>query len=136
MSLGLRTAASLNMFCDQRVLLICFGNLQTYFVSHGCVCFKSLCNFDSKIAEAVTRRCSVKKVFSKISQNSQENTCARVSFLIKLHQDEALFKKRLWHRCFPADFATFFRTFFFRTPLVVASEIVQLPQTEAFFGLC
>ena len=27
---------------------------------------------------------SVKKVFLKISQNSQENTCARVSFLIKL----------------------------------------------------
>ena len=27
--------------------------------------------------------CSVKKVFLEISQNSQENTCARVSFLIK-----------------------------------------------------
>ena len=34
--------------------------------------------------EAVTRRCSVKKVFLDISQNSQENTCARASFLIKL----------------------------------------------------
>ena len=31
----------------------------------------------------VPRRCSVKKVFLKISQNFQENTCARVSFLIK-----------------------------------------------------
>ena len=30
------------------------------------------------------RRFSVKKVFLEISQNSQENTCARVSFLIKL----------------------------------------------------
>ena len=30
------------------------------------------------------RRCSVKKVFLEISQNSQENTCARASFLIKL----------------------------------------------------
>ena len=31
------------------------------------------------------RRCSVEeKVFSKISQNSQETTCARASFLIKL----------------------------------------------------
>ena len=27
--------------------------------------------------------CSVKKVFLEILQNSQENTCARVSFLIK-----------------------------------------------------
>ena len=35
-------------------------------------------------AEAVTQRCSIKKVFLEISQNSQENTCARVSFLIKL----------------------------------------------------
>ena len=34
--------------------------------------------------EAVARRGSVKKVFLKISQNSQENTCTRVSFLTKL----------------------------------------------------
>ena len=36
------------------------------------------------IPEAVTCRCSVEKVLLKISQNSQENTCAGVSFLIKL----------------------------------------------------
>ena len=35
-------------------------------------------------SEAVAQRCSVKKVFLEISQNSQENTCARVYFLIKL----------------------------------------------------
>ena len=34
--------------------------------------------------EAVTQRCSVKKLFSEVSQNSQENTCTRVSFSIKL----------------------------------------------------
>ena len=34
--------------------------------------------------EAVFRRCSVKKLSLKISQNSQKNTCARASFLIKL----------------------------------------------------
>ena len=33
-------------------------------------------------SEAVARRCSVKKVFLEMSQNSQENTCAIVSFLI------------------------------------------------------
>ena len=32
-------------------------------------------------AEAVFQRCSVKKVFLEISQNSQETTFARVSFL-------------------------------------------------------
>ena len=30
--------------------------------------------------EAVVRRCSVRKVFLEISQNSQESTCARASF--------------------------------------------------------
>ena len=36
------------------------------------------------LPEAVPQRCSIKKVFLEISQNAQENTCARVSFLIKL----------------------------------------------------
>ena len=64
--------------------------------------------------EAAVRRCSVKKVFLEISQNSQENTCARVSFLIKLQAWPAtLLKKRLWHRCFPVNFAKFLRTPFF-----------------------
>ena len=36
------------------------------------------------VLEAVTQRCSVKKVFLEISQNSQENTFSRVSFLIKM----------------------------------------------------
>ena len=40
------------------------------------------------------RRCSVKKMFLEISQNSQENICVRDSFLIK----------SLWHRCFPVNF--------------------------------
>ena len=34
-------------------------------------------------AEAVVQRCSVEKVFLEISQNLQESTCARASFLIK-----------------------------------------------------
>ena len=33
--------------------------------------------------EAVVQRCSVKKVLLETSQNSQENICARASFLIK-----------------------------------------------------
>ena len=35
---------------------------------------------NQKNAEAATRRILKKKVFLKISQNSQENTCARVFF--------------------------------------------------------
>ena len=44
--------------------------------------------------EVVVQRCSVKKVFLDISQNSLENTSVRVSFLIKL-QAWDLEKKRL-----------------------------------------
>ena len=44
----------------------------------------------SQLIEAVSQRRSVKKEFLEISQNSQEDTYARVSFL----------KTRLWHRSF------------------------------------
>ena len=37
-----------------------------------------------KQAEAVLRRCSVNKMSLKILQDSHENICAKVSFLIKL----------------------------------------------------
>ena len=40
--------------------------------------------YKNQCKEAVAQTCSVKKVFLEISQNSQENTCARVSILIKL----------------------------------------------------
>ena len=64
--------------------------------------------------EAAIQRCSVKKVFLEISQNSQENTCARVSFFHKvagLRPKACIFiKKRLWHRYFHVNFAKFLRT--------------------------
>ena len=41
-----------------------------------------------------------KKGFLKISQNSLENACARAPFLKK---------RRLWHKCFPVNFAKFLR---------------------------
>ena len=66
------------------------------------------------ISEADYRRCSVKKVFLKISQNSQENTCARVSFLIKL-------------QAFSCEFCKIFKSnLFYRTPPVAASVILNL----------
>ena len=57
-------------------------------------------------------RCSVKKVSLEISQNSRENTCARVSFLIKLlaEAEVTLLTKGSWHRCFPVNFVKFLRT--------------------------
>ena len=52
----------------------------------------------------VVQRCSIKKVFSEISQNSQENTYARVSFLIKFS-----WSLQLRHWCFAVNTAKFLR---------------------------
>ena len=72
---------------------------------------KPMISKSSSHKKAFAQTCSVKKVFFEISQNSQENTCARVSFLIKLQAPPAtLLKKRLWHSCFPVSFAKFLRT--------------------------
>ena len=46
------------------------------------------------VTEAITWRCSVRKLFLEVSQKSQENTCARVSFLIKLQADACNFIKK------------------------------------------
>ena len=65
----------------------------------------------SEKIEAVVQRCSVKKLFLKISQNSQENTCARVFFSKVVGLRPAiLLKMRLWNRCLPVNFAKFLRT--------------------------
>ena len=60
-------------------------------------------------SEAASGGLLQENVFFNILHNSQENTCARVSFLIK---------KRLWLRCFPVNFfAKFLRRLFYRKPL-------------------
>ena len=43
--------------------------------------------------EAVALRYSVEKVFLEISQNSKENTCARVSFFVR---SATLLTKTIW----------------------------------------
>ena len=61
-------------------------------------------------------RCSVKKMFLEISQNSHESTCARVSFLIKFIKKETLVQ------VLSCEFCKISRnTFFQRTPLVAVS---------------
>ena len=67
---------------------------------------KSLCKSSKRPLvnlEAVVWRCSVEKVLLKTSQNSAENTSARVSFLIKLHMTyghQVDFGKQIFHRHF------------------------------------
>ena len=65
--------------------------------------------FYIKASEAVARMCSVKKVLLEISQNSQENTCARVSFIRK----ETLFS---------CEFCEVSKNTFFYIKLLVAAS--------------
>ena len=50
----------------------------------------------------------MKKMFLKISRNSQENNCARVSFLIK----DNLIEKEAVAQVLPMSFEKFLRTHF------------------------
>ena len=77
-------------------------------------------------SEAVIRRCSVKKVFSEILQNSQKNTCARDSFS----------KNSLWHRCFPVNFVKFLKTPFWQNSfgwlLMLRDYFIIIPSIPSY----
>ena len=51
-------------------------------------------NTNDNSEEAVIRLYYVKKVFLKVSQNSKKNSCAKVSFLIKLQAEASNFIKK------------------------------------------
>ena len=73
---------------DMESLAIILNSFQTFIITAE-LFFIDICgdpgyasdNFNS---EVLALGCSIKKVFLEISQNSLENTCARVSFLMKL----------------------------------------------------
>ena len=66
-----------------------------------------------------------KKLFLKISQISQENTCVGVSFFNNVAGPQActFIKKRLQHRCFSAKFAKFFKNTYFEGHLQETASI-------------
>ena len=64
--------------------------------------------------EPVAHTCPVKKVFLEISQNSQENTRARVSFLIKLQKAQQ----------FSCEFCKISKNIFSYSALPVASSVI------------
>ena len=63
----------------------------------------------------------MKKVFSEISQNSQENSCAKVSFLINFRKESLT---GVFFVNFVRNFEHLFsfRTYISRTTLVAASD--------------
>ena len=86
------------------------------------------------IGRSSHRRCSVRK---NVLRNFAKNTCARVSFLIKLQAKPAtLLKKRLWHRCFSANYAKFLKTPFLQnTSGRLLLKITSLDLTSKFLNL-
>ena len=65
-------------------------------------------------SEVVVRKYSVKKLLLKISQNSQENTCVRVSFLIKFQASACnLIKKETLTQVFSCEICESFKNAFF-----------------------
>ena len=93
---GLKACNVIHVFSCE----FCEYFMKTYFEQH-------LRRLLLDYKEAVVRRCSVKKVFLKISQNSQELPVPESFF------NAILLKKRLWHRFFPVNYAKFLRTPFF-----------------------
>ena len=80
------------------------------------------------ITETVVRRCSVKKVFLEISQNSQESTC-KESLVCNFIKKESLvcnfIKKESLVQVLPCGFCEISQnTFFYRTPQVAASKLI------------
>ena len=68
-----------------------------------------------------------KKVFLEISQNSQGNTCARISILIKLQGACNVIEKETQVQVFSCEFCEISEnTFSYRTPLEAASAVTKL----------
>ena len=79
------------------------------------------------LIEAVVQRCSLKKVFLNISQNSPANACANVSLFMKawgLQQACNFIKKNTLAQLFSWEFCEISKNTFFRgTTQVAASQL-------------
>ena len=71
--------------------------------------------------EADVQRCSIKKAFLQISQNTQKKTCVRVSFLVKLQAETCNFIKKDSLHVFLWILWNVLEQLFYRTPPVAAS---------------
>ena len=109
------------------------------------ICKSTFLRILLQLTEAAARGVLCKKVFLEISQNSQENTCVRVSFLIKLQaisknsqestcarnsfliklQALGFIKKGSLAQVFSCEFCEILKkTFFIEHPLMTASNFV------------
>ena len=70
----------------------------------------------NSVIETVTWRCSWKRYCYKFHKIHKKNLCQSLFFNKVADQACNFIKKRLWHRCFPVNFAKFLKTSFYRTP--------------------
>ena len=85
-------------------------------------------------SEAVAQRCSVKKVFLEMSQNSQENTCARVFFNKVAGLGCNFIEKETLAQMLSCEVCVLFKnTYFYRTTLVAVSA--RYIRGNVYFGI-
>ena len=115
------------MFCYVPTCFL-FSSSSFYIGGHlkeeKCFCIITavflVCRFTSALTleKQSPKRCSVKKEFLKILQNSQENICASLFFnKVTGLRPSTLLKKRFQRKCFPVNFAKFTRTTFLKEHL-------------------
>ena len=102
-----------------------------------------------KVSKAATGDVLWKRVFLKISQNSQENTSARAYFLIKLQASglQLYLKKKTLARVFSCEFCKIFQKHLLRNSserlfltfltsrlaLLVVRELVRVPWYQCYY---
>ena len=104
---------SYTIFIEQWIAeRVCYSKYMIFFI---------ILEWNLHNSEAVAKRCSAKNVLWEISQNSRGNTCARVSFLIKLAC--SFIKKETLVQVFSYEFCKISKnTFSCRTSPVAASD--------------
>ena len=76
--------------------------------------------------EAVVRKCSVKRVFLNILQNSEKNNCARASFSTKLQADYC--RKKIATHVFSYKICEMFKNIFFKEHLRMTDSGLEVFQ--------
>ena len=109
------------MHCNNQKKLFAFKHPRIILVLICAQFWRSLPNFDPLVgfnlnvlikSKAVVQRCSVKKVLLEISQNSRENTCARVS-PVPEPQACNVIKKETLAQVFSCEFCEISKNIFF-----------------------
>ena len=95
---------------DDKLIILLFTYSFKYQICHKSF---SCCSSPSHVLNG-HQRCSVKKcVLRNFAEFTEKHLCQSLFFnKVSGLRTATLLKKRLWHRCFPVNFAKFLRTHF------------------------